>query len=264
MMNNNLKYYENITIEAARLGGDILNNYFNNLSKFNIEKDGGIVTKADKESEDVICSFFNKKTPDFSILSEESGLTNKGKNRWIIDPLDGTTNFFHGFPHFSISIALKLENEIVVGVVYNPVTKEIYHAIRGSGAYKNNKHIFVSNTKKLSASLIGTGFAYMRSQNLYNALSLFRKLTYKTHGIRRPGSAALDLCYIASGIYDGFYEKTLKAWDVAAGALLVEEAGGQLSNYSGEKFSMYRGEIVASNKHIHREILKTISSLQGN
>jgi myo-inositol-1(or 4)-monophosphatase len=258
-MKQKYKIYEDIAIKASLIGGDILKKYFKNISSFEIKDGAGLVTKADKESEDAICSFLNKKTPEFSILGEESGLSQRGENKWIIDPLDGTTNFFHGFPYFNVSIGLEIEGEIVVGVVNNPISKEVYHCSKNTGAYKNKKQIHVSKTKELAKSLLGTGFAYMRGSELDESIKLFKEFTYLCHGIRRPGAAALDLCQLASGTYDGFYEKTLSPWDVAASSLLIKEAGGKLSLFDGSEFSVYSESIVASNVLLHDEIIKIIN-----
>ena len=230
-----------MAIEAAMLGGKVLKKYFNNLTDFKIKSEASIVTTADTESEKVISDLLIKKTPDFSILAEESGLSERGKNRWIIDPLDGTTNFFHGFPNFSISIALELEGEIVTGIVYNPITEEMYHCSKGSGAFKNTKPIHVSKTKDLVSSMLGTGFSYQRGKPLDRSLELFRKFTELT-------------------IYEGFYEKDLNPWDVAAGYLLVEEAGGRVTNFKDEKFSVYEDNFIASNSLIHNAMVKVINS----
>lgn len=255
-----LKAYQDISISAAKKAGKVLMEHFNSIRDFQVKKDSGIVTKADTESEELLSSIFEKKTPDFGILGEEGGHKGAKDTRWIIDPLDGTTNFFHGFPYFNISIALEHKGEILTGLVYNPVTRDTYHAIKGQGAYKNKKRIHVSSTKDISNALIGTGFAYMRGEPLEEAINNFRKFTYKCHGIRRPGAAALDLCYVAEGIYDGFYEKTLNAWDVAAGSLIIEEAGGKISNFKGERFSVYGKDLVASNSILHDVILGIMSS----
>lgn len=263
----NYNNYEKLAVEAAHIGGNVLKKYFNKAMDFDTKSGAGIVTLADKESEQVISDFFNKKTPEFGILGEEGGLSEKqngnktSSNKWIIDPLDGTTNFFHGFPHFNISIALELDEKIVAGVIYDPVTDEVYRCSKGSGAYKNNKQIFVSKTKDLSMAMLGTGFAYQRGKVLDESLELFKKFTYVTQGIRRPGAAALDLCYAACGIYDGFYEKTLNAWDVAAGSLLITEAGGKVTDYSGKEFSVYSKDIVGSNGLIHDQLIKIISEV---
>lgn len=255
-----LKIYEALAIDGAIAAGKILMGHFNAIKDFKVKKDAGIVTKADTDSEAALTKFFNNETPGFGILAEENGAIGNDKIKWIIDPLDGTSNFFHGFPHFNVSIALECNSAVCVGVIYNPVTKDIYHCTKDGGAYKNKKQIQVSSNKDLSNSMLGTGFAYMRGEPLDEALKLFKKFTYKSHGIRRPGAAALDLCYVAEGIYDGFYEKTLNAWDVAAGSLLIKEAGGTLSNYKGEALCIYNSEIVASNGYIHDQLIEVINS----
>ena len=251
--------YEKLAIQAAELGGKTLLKHFTKISKYDVKKGAGFVTQADTESEQIISDFLRKKTPHFGIFGEEKGYTHVGKSKWIIDPLDGTTNFFHHIPHFNIAIALKLEGQIVAGVVYNPVNKELFYGSKGGGAFRNKKRLHVSKTKKLSESILGSGFAYMRQEKLKEALDIFFHFSVKSHGIRRFGAAALDVCYVAAGIYDGFYEKTLSPWDVAAGSLLVLEAGGKLSNYCGKEFSIYDKEIVASNGLIHKEMIKAIS-----
>jgi myo-inositol-1(or 4)-monophosphatase len=250
--------YRNVAIKAAHIGGKILLKHFENISEYDLKKGAGIVTKADTESEKIISSFLRKQTPDFGIFAEEEGYKYKGDTRWIIDPLDGTTNFFHRVPHFNISIGLEMDKEIVVGVIYNPITGEMYNCSKGGGAYRNKERIHVSRTKKLSTAMLATGFAYMSEKKMEKALDLFLRFSLNCHGIRRFGAAALDCCYVAAGIYDGFYEKTLSPWDVAAGSLLVTEAGGKLSSYNGKKFSIYDKEIVASNGLIHNEMIKTI------
>ncbi len=251
--------YQKIAVQAAELGGKTLLKHFKKISKYDVKRGAGIVTKADTESEQIVGDFLRKKTKDFGIFGEEKGYTHKGKNKWIIDPLDGTTNFFHHIPHFNIAIALELENEIVAGAVYNPVNKELFYGSKNGGAFKNKERLHVSKTKRLSQSILGSGFAYMREKELKEALDIFFRFSMKSHGIRRFGAAALDVCYVAAGIYDGFYERTLSPWDIAAGSLFVKEAGGKLSNYKGKDFSIYDKEIVASNGLIHKEIIKTIS-----
>jgi len=251
--------YEKLAIQAAELGGKILLKHFKKISKYDIKRGAGFVTEADKESEQVVGDFLRKKTPKFGILGEEKGNIYTGKDKWIIDPLDGTANFFHHIPHFNIAIALELDSKIVAGAVYNPVNKEFFYGSKGGGAFRNKERLHVSKTKKLSKSMLGTGFAYMRQEKLKEALDIFYRFSSKSHGIRRFGAAALNVCYVAAGIYDGDYEKTLSPWDVAAGSLFVLEAGGKLSNYSGKAFSIYDKEIVASNGLIHNEMIKTIS-----
>lgn len=255
-----MKEYLKHTINASNLAKEILLKHFNNINNFNIKKDSGIVTIADTESENAIISYLQKYYPNSSILAEESGTRGTGSVKWIIDPLDGTTNFFHGFPQYCISIALEIDAEIVLAVVNNPSNNDLYYAIKNEGAFKNNKKIIVSKTSSIKQSLIGTGFAYMKDAELKEALNIFEKFSNNCHGIRRPGSAVLDLCMVAEGIYDGFYEKTLNPWDVAAGSLLITEAGGLITNFSGTVFSVYNKEILASNGPIHSDLIKIISN----
>ncbi|HOW16321.1 MAG TPA: inositol monophosphatase family protein [bacterium] len=255
-----LQKYKELAISASLEAGKLLMEHFNSINDFKIKKDAGIVTKADTDSETLITNILKKGTPEFGILAEEDGVKGDQNIKWIIDPLDGTTNFFHGFPHFNISIALEYKKELIVGVVHNPVNGDIYHCAKGAGSYKNKELIKVSKTDQLKSSLLGTGFAYMRGNELNSALELFKKFTALTHGIRRPGAAALDLCYVAEGIYDGFYESTLNPWDIAAGILLVQEAGGTVTNYKGNKISIYENNVVASNGAIHKDIVSVINS----
>jgi myo-inositol-1(or 4)-monophosphatase len=255
-----LQKYKELAISASLEAGKLLMTHFNSINDFKTKKNAGIVTKADTESETLITDILRKGTPEFGVLAEEDGTKGNQDIKWIIDPLDGTTNFFHGFPHFNVSIALEYKKELIVGVVHNPVNGDVYHCTKGSGSYKNKELIRVSNTDQLKLSLLGTGFAYMRGNELNSALELFKKFTDLTHGIRRPGAAALDLCYVAEGIYDGFYESTLNPWDLAAGVLLVQEAGGTVTNYKGDKISIYGNDVVASNGAIHDQITGVINS----
>lgn len=255
-----MKNYLKHAINSSNLAKKILLKHFKKINSYDIKKEAGIVTIADTESETAIKNYLLKHFPSSSILAEESGNSGTGSVKWIIDPLDGTTNFFHGFPQFCISIALELDNEIVLAVVNNPISNDLYYSTKGNGSYKNNKRICVSKTNILKQALIGTGFAYMKGPQLKDALQIFEKFSNNCHGIRRPGSAVLDLCMVAEGVYDAFYEKTLNPWDIAAGSLLITEAGGLVTNFIGEKFSVYHDDILTSNGHIHSELLKIISN----
>lgn len=255
----NINTYLNHAITSSNLAKDILLKYYRKTKNFNIKDKAGIVTIADIESEELLKTYFNKHTPEFSILAEESGLNGLETNKWIIDPLDGTTNFYHGFAFFCISIALELEGEIVLAVVNNPITNDIYHAIKGKGAYKNDEKLNVSKCEKLENAFIGTGFAYMKGEKLKDALSVFEKISNICHGVRRPGSAVLDLCMVAEGVYDAFYEETLNPWDVAAGVLLVKEAGGKITTYENKEFNVYDKTLLASNNLVHDEIIAIIN-----
>lgn len=265
-LNSYLEFAETAALDAGRL----LMNYFGTIHHCDKKEGAGIVTKADKESEALIINYFKINTPDFSILAEESGLkeqfTNKTKSKflWVIDPLDGTTNFFHGFPYFNVSIALTYGEEILLAVVYDPLADKMFTAIRGQGSFMNGKRFYISEETELENSLLGTGFAYMRGNDLKIAMDIFHEFSVKSRGIRRPGAAALDLAYTAYGVYDGFFEKALNPWDLAAGALLIKEAGGVLSDFDGKVFSIYNKSIVAANPKLHIKLIDTIKEIIKN
>jgi myo-inositol-1(or 4)-monophosphatase len=230
-----------------------------------------LVTQADRASEAMILSALKERFPDHNILAEESSPTTAGAGlTWIIDPLDGTTNFAHGFPVFAVSIALWDEQGPLLGVVYDPLREECFAAIRGQGATLNDEPIHVSGVKNLNEALLATGFPYDRHTAEDNNVASFGAFIRKAQGVRRAGSAALDQCYVACGRLDGFWEMRLHAWDVAAGILIVREAGGKVTDYQGNEKSepLQRGEqIVASNGLIHSNMLETLrdvyTSLQG-
>lgn len=251
----------NFAIETAREAGQILLEKFGR--KINISKKGDInlVTEADLASEKLIIERIKSYYPKHAILAEESGdavlLDGVNTWKWIIDPLDGTTNFAHGYPCFCVTIALEHDGEIVIGVTFDPTRNELFAAERGKGATLNNKPIRVSDTEKLSESLIVTGFPY----NFKEKENFARHLTdflLHSRGVRRDGSAAIDMAYVACGRFDGFWEEGLNPWDVAAGLLLIEEAGGQVTYYNGEKYNIYSPPICGSNGLIHGEMLKVL------
>jgi myo-inositol-1(or 4)-monophosphatase len=247
---NRLKYAKIF----AKGAGEILLKRFKKR-KLLIEKKGDIdlVTDADKKAEaHILGSIFNR-FPEDSILAEESGeIFNNGKSpyRWIIDPLDGTTNFAQKFYLFAVSIAVEYINEIVIGVIYIPYFDELYYAYKGGGAFLNDDNIKVSQKEKLINSVIATGFPYSKNENQDNNLKEHNKIITKCRDIRRCGSAAIDLVYTASGIWDGYWEKKLKPWDIAAGSLIVKEAGGEVRGLEGKEFDYMKGNIVAGNKII--------------
>ena len=215
-----------------------------------------IVTNIDKKCEQIIIKEIKEKFPLHSILAEESGQYNKkGEIQWIIDPIDGTTNYAHGLPIFCTSIAVSFEEKIQLAAVYDPNRKELFFSEKGKGAFLNNKRINVSKTKKLKNSLIATGFAY-RISNKNKNINNFKVILDKSQALRRPGSAAIDLCYVACGRFDGFFEEGLSAWDTAAGQLIVKEAGGTVTMLKGEKFDIFKKEILATNNIIHKEMSK--------
>ena len=246
--------------EAAKKSGKILNDLFGHVNQ--IQKKGKIdlVTEADIQSEEKIMEIIRRDFPHDSILTEESGSHNRSLDRvWIIDPLDGTTNFAHSFPFFSISIALEDKNEIVLGLVYNPWINEYFEAVKGQGAFFNNDPINVSIVRDLQDSLLATGFPYRIYKESQDIMALFEKMVVQAQGIRRPGSAAIDLCYVAAGRLDGFWEEGLHPWDSAAGSLIVMEAGGKVSDFQGNPYTPYQDTIVAANPTIYKAMLKVLT-----
>jgi myo-inositol-1(or 4)-monophosphatase len=251
-----IEYAKKIVVEA----GGILNNKFGKVKKIDFKGEINIVTEADCISQDFIKKSIKEKFPDHSILSEEDlEIHSSSPYRWIVDPLDGTTNFAHGLPIFAVSIALEFDGEIFAGVVYNPVLKELFWAEKGRGAYLGRKKIKVSETESLSRALLATGFPYDIREDPNNNLNHFSKFALKAQAIRRLGSAALDLCYVACGRFDGFWELKLFPWDVSAGILIVEEAGGKITDFKGFPTDIYSKEIVASNGKIHDEMIEVLN-----
>lgn len=254
----------NIASKAAYSAASIIQNAMRNKANFNIQKKDGInnfVTDIDKKSEQIIIDTIKKAYPDHNILSEEIGnIDNNSEYTWIIDPLDGTTNFIHGHPDYSISIALRHNDRITHGVVFDLNRNDLYHAELGMGSFLNNKRIRVSKVNYLSDSLIGTGFPTYDVTILNDYIPIFRDLLLNSSGLRRSGSAAIDLAYVAAGQLDGFWEFSLKPWDVAAGSILIKEAGGMLSDFNAEQKFWDSGNIVAGNPKIIIELLKVIQS----
>jgi len=237
----------------------------------NIRKKGAIdlVTEADIESENIIVDTILERFPDHSILAEESGLKSeirntrdkdiKGEdNKWGIDPLDGTTNFAHQLPFFSVSIAYVQKGTPIVGVVLNPETGELFSAMAGKGAELNGQEIRVSESEDISDSLLATGFPYNLKDNITPLMKRFESCVGASRGVRRFGSAALDLCYLACGRFDGFWEQNLKPWDTAAGELIAREAGATITNFSNSPFTIYDDEILATNGHIHSQMISLL------
>ncbi len=249
-----------VAIEAAREAGKLLKQSVGKIKT--IEQKGGhdrnLVTEVDKKSEEIIVQIIKKRYPNHEILAEERGSQGKSKTKWIIDPLDGTTNFTHSLPVFCVSIGVEHEGELVCGVIYDPNFDEMFSAEKGKGAFLNGKRIHVSRTPTLNKSLLVTGFPYNIVENPNNAVERFVNFLMKAQAVRRMGSAAIDLAYVACGRYDGFWEVALNPWDMAAGVLLVEEAGGKVSNFSGGKFDLYNSEILASNGVVQDEMVRAL------
>jgi myo-inositol-1(or 4)-monophosphatase len=245
--------------EAARDAGHVFNRMFGRVNQIVNKGDIDLVTEADLEAEQSILKIICGHFPRDNVLSEETGLHGEISDRtWLVDPLDGTTNFAHGFPFFAVSIALEIEKEIVLGIVYNPYMEEYFQAAKGMGAYLNNKPIQVSKTQTLKESLLATGFPYDIHEKSETVMDLFKKILVRAQGVRRPGSAAIDMCYVAAGRFDGFWESDLKPWDTAAGTIIVKEAGGKLSTYEGNPYDPYKKSIVAANPFIHDAVIKVL------
>jgi myo-inositol-1(or 4)-monophosphatase len=247
-------------IRAAHAAGAVLMKHYGKKLRISEKKDAGLVTQADTEAQDRCVSILKKGFPDYGFLTEEAP-PELGRNsgRWIIDPLDGTNNFIHGFPMFCVSIAAEWEGKLVAGVIYHPVFKDTYVAAIGKGATLNGKKIQVSKTKRIQDSLLTTGFTYRKDRFLTTEMKTFEYLSSLARAVRRPGSAAMDLAYTACGVFDGFWERRLSAWDIAAGALLVEEAGGRVSDLSGKPLNLDAGQLLASNESLHPLLLKNMS-----
>lgn len=223
------------------------------------------MTEADKQSEEKIISHITKNCPSHSILSEEAGKHETDSDyTWIIDPLDGTTNYTHQYPLVCVSIGLVYRNTPIIGVIFNPIYDEMYQGGLELGATLNGKPIHVSKTPTLHTSLLATGFAYDRNANPDNNLREFCHITNITQGVRRGGAAALDLASVAAGRLDGFWESGLQSWDIAAGALLIKEAGGQITDYGLEPLDIASGRILATNGHIHQELSTTLANLRND
>jgi myo-inositol-1(or 4)-monophosphatase len=252
-----------IAIQAARQGGAILLDYAK--KGFHVHKKDqaiNLVTEADLRSEEAVIETIRRAFPQHQILSEEQGMQDIPTHpmKWIIDPLDGTTNFAHGFPMYNVSIGVEYEGACVLGVVYDPTRNELFLAQKGKGATLNGTPIQVSTTPKLNEALLVTGFAYDVQTANDNNLKEFCAFTVRARGMRRTGTAAIDLCYIACGRFDGFWELQLNPWDTAAGKVIVEEAGGTITNYEGEPYSIYGNNIIATNTHIHQEMIEVLES----
>src|SRR6202030_3643288 len=239
-----------VAVETAREAGAILLQEFDRPVKISYKGEVDIVTQADKRSEQAIVSRLRSHFPKHAIVAEEGGGTESDSPfRWIVDPLDGTTNFAHGYPCFAVSIVFEREGDLVAGVVYQPITKELFTASRGEGAYLNERRIRVSQIDHLSTSLLATGFPSTKRARNPN-IHYYWNFTLRSHGVRRDGSAALDLAAVACGRFDGFWEFGLHAWDTAAGVLLVREAGGVVTNFSGQPYRVGDYETLASNGRI--------------
>ena len=256
----NLDTYKKVMFRAADEAGKILLHHFDTDFKISRKKFyNDLVTEVDKKSETRIIELIRKSFPGHSILSEEAGDLNKNSEFvWIVDPLDGTVNYAHSVPIYSVSIALEIDKTIELGLIYNPVNGEKFYAQRGKGAYLNNKEIRTSATKYLKDALLVTGFPYGAVNNPDHALDHFNNFLRHGVPVRRLGSAALDMCFVACGRFDGFWEVSLNPWDVAAGFVILNEAGGKITNFKGEKYSVYSKQLLATNGKIHKEMMDVL------
>jgi myo-inositol-1(or 4)-monophosphatase len=255
----------------AREAGALLLEYFHQGLKIEYKGDADLVTAADRASEALIRARISKHFPSHDVLGEEQGLTDQGSDyRWYVDPLDGTTNFAHGYPVFCVSMALEhqaqadrasgKQGRLIAGVVYDPTRDELFTAERGRGAQLDGKPIHVSKATQLKECLVATGFPSHKRHKNPN-IHFYHQITLRTHGVRRAGSAALDLCNVACGRFDGFWEFNLNAWDTAAGALIVEEAGGQVSRFDGSPFELDSRETLASNGLLHETLVREFQEI---
>ncbi len=256
----------NIAVRAARAAGNIIARHMDRVDRLTIaNKDrNDFVTEVDHQAEQEIIRIIQRAYPDHAFLAEERGSQGESEYIWIIDPLDGTTNFLHGIPQFAVSIALQHNGRLEQAVVYDPAKEELFTASRGGGAALNNRRIRVSQRPALDGALLGTGIPFRDHQNLDRYLATLRALLPGTAGVRRPGSAALDLAYVAAGRLDAFWEFDLHAWDMAAGVLLIEEAGGLVSDMQGNPRHLQNGDVAAANPKLFRQMIKRIhDSLQA-
>ncbi len=251
-------------IKAVSLGREVLLNYFGNLEHIEHKFQAGLVSEADKESERVISDYLKKNFPDIEFLGEESYAagakvqweTAGARGRWILDPLDGTTNYIHRFPIFCISLGLEINGQIQLAVIDVPMLNETYTAIRGEGAFVNGRKLSITKNDKLEDALLATGFVAEHEHVISEQLKIFTDVVRKARGVRRPGAAAYDLAQVARGVFDGYWERNIQPWDAAAGILLVEEAGGIVTTYRGDKYDPYKNSIIAG----HPAIVKQLQS----
>jgi myo-inositol-1(or 4)-monophosphatase len=254
----------NIAIKAARSAGAIINRASLDLDLLRIstKSPNDFVTEVDQAAEQVIIETLLTAYPGHGILAEESGRAHGAKDSdylWIIDPLDGTTNFIHGLPVYAVSIALAFKGQVQQAVVYDPARNDLFYASKGRGAFLNDRRLRVSRRTRLAESLIGTGFPFRKGDNFKRYVQMFEAVMQSCAGLRRPGAAALDLCYVAAGWYDAFFETGLSPWDIAAGSLLITEAGGLIGNFTGDAEYLYQREVVAGNPKVYAQMVQILA-----
>jgi myo-inositol-1(or 4)-monophosphatase len=254
----------NIAIKAARAAGAIINRASLDLDRLTVSTKGpsDFVTEVDRAAEEAIIDCLLTAFPGHGILAEESGRERGARHSdylWIIDPLDGTTNFIHGLPQYAVSIALAYKGKVEQAVVYDPARNDLFYASKGRGAYLNDKRLRVSRRIRMADALIGTGFPFRKGDNFKRYLKMMEAVMPLCAGLRRPGAAALDLCYVAAGWYDGFFETGLSPWDAAAGALMITEAGGLVGNFTGESDYLFQREILAGSPKIYAQLVAVLT-----
>jgi myo-inositol-1(or 4)-monophosphatase len=264
MSQANLHPMLNIAIKAARAAGAIINRASMDVDRLTVTSKGhnDFVTEVDAAAEEIIIETLLQAYPGHAILGEETGRSRGAKNSdfvWIIDPLDGTTNFIHGFPQYAVSIALAFKGKVEQAVVYDPSRNDLFYATKGRGAFLNDKRLRVSKRVRLADSLIGTGFPFRKGDNFKRYMKMFEEITQACAGVRRPGAAALDLCYVAAGWYDGFFETGLQPWDCAAGSLMITEAGGLVGNFTGEADYLFQRELVCGSPKVYAQLVQILS-----
>lgn len=251
-------------VSAAKSAGKFVQKQVSQFKQVDHKGRADLVTNIDRDSESMIVKHISERFPEHAIIAEENDYEKRDHDyRWVIDPLDGTTNYVHGYRHYAVSIALHIKREPAIGVVFDPANNELFTAIRGRGAFLNDQKIQVSETSQLLNCMLVTGIPYDLDERWHRSFDLFKAFYYRTQGVRRDGSAALDMCYVASGRFDGFWEYNLHPWDVAAAMLIVQEAGGQVSDFRNGKSSIFDAEVLATNGKIHQKMLEVIQEFPG-
>jgi myo-inositol-1(or 4)-monophosphatase len=254
-----MQQLKDFAVNLAHEAGALLMRKFDQFIEIHYKGDINLVTEADKMSEALIINAIRQNFPDHGILSEESpAILGNSRMRWIIDPLDGTTNYAHGYPVFCVSIALEKDGDIILGIIYDPTRRDTFTAVRGGGAYLNGARLAVSQTPELTYSLLATGFPYDIRESRQNNLNYFSVMAKEVQAIRRAGAAALDIAYVAAGRFDGFWELKLQPWDMAAGCLMVEEAGGKITDITGAPWNILSPNILVSNCRIHEQMIAVL------
>ncbi len=253
------KHIQETGLKAVKIGGAVLKEHYGDSQNITYKGKLDLVTDTDRKTEDAIVKFLNRECPDHGILTEEQQeIAGSAPYRWILDPLDGTTNYAHGYPFFCVSLACEQNGTVIWGTVYDPLRNECFTAAKGCGALLNGHPIQVSTTGDIDRALLCTGFPYDVHECSENNLDHFTRFIKSARAIRRDGAAALDLCYVAAGRFDGFWELKLKPWDIAAGCLIVAEAGGRVTDYAGRPCGLTQGEVIASNALLHESMVKII------